>query len=122
LADGSRILFGKKSHTDAYFFLIFFYYGLQNGNKVGCDHLAVRYELTDSDLREIGEFTRENVLTWMESHKGVDWFDTLTWGPIHDFHAVCGDIDTPWGAEEGRSFWTTVTDKATLRYTTKWRS
>ena len=79
------------------------------------DHAAVRYELTDSDLREIDEFTRDNVLTWMESHKGVDWFDILTWGPIHDFHAVCGDIDIGWRAEEGRSFWTTVIDKARLR-------
>ena len=51
------------------------------------DHLAVRYELTDSDLREIGEFTRENVLTWMESHKGVDWFDTLACGGTPRFSA-----------------------------------
>ena len=55
------------------------------------DHAMFRHELSDSELREIGRFTRENVLRWMESHKGVDWFDILTWGPIHDFHAVCGD-------------------------------
>lgn len=56
-------------------------------------------ELTDSDLREIGEFTRENVLRWMESHNGADWWTTL---PLVDFHAVCGDIDIPWATEEAR--------------------
>ncbi len=63
---------------------------------VGGPGLMRRYELTDSDLREIGKFTRGNVLMWMESHRGVDWADVL---PIEDFHAVCGDIDIPWATE-----------------------
>ena len=77
-------------------------------------HLYVRYELTDSDLREIGQFTRGNVRTWMESHQGVDWFDILCWGPIHDFHAVCGDnsgrrdMDIPWAKEESKQLFQRV--------------
>lgn len=58
-----------------------------------------RYELTDNELREIGEFTRQNVLKWMEeneNHRGVDWVDKI---PVRDFHAVCGDIDIPWQNE-----------------------
>jgi hypothetical protein len=66
------------------------------------DHLLGRHELTNGELREIGEFTRGNVLRWMESHKGVDWIDILTWGPIDDFHAVCGDKEIPWAKKTAR--------------------
>lgn len=55
-----------------------------------------RYELTNGDLREIGKFTRGNLLMWMDSHHGVDWVDVL---PTEDFHAVCGDVDIPWVTE-----------------------
>lgn len=64
-----------------------------------------RRELTDSDLREIGKFTRGNVLTWMNSHQGVDWVDIH---PVWDFHAVVRDnsglrhMDIPWAKEEAR--------------------
>jgi hypothetical protein len=61
-----------------------------------------RYELTRSELREIGKFTRGNVLMWMESHRGPDWVGML---PVEDFHAVCGDIDIPWATEHGRMLW-----------------
>jgi hypothetical protein len=58
-----------------------------------------RPQLDKADLDCIGEFTRENVLTWMNSHRGPDWVGIL---PVEDFHAVCGDIDIPWATEEAR--------------------
>lgn len=58
----------------------------------------LQYEPTDSELRSIGEFTRENVVRWFESHTGPDWVGIL---PVEDFHAVCGDIDIPWATKEG---------------------
>jgi len=58
-------------------------------------HATTQYELSDSDLCGIGEFTRGNVLAWIEGQKGVDWIEVLTWGPIYDFHAVCCDVDIP---------------------------
>jgi len=70
-----------------------------------------RHELTNSDLRQIGEFTRENVSAWMESHKGPDWIGIL---PVKDFHVVCGDnsrlrdTDIPWATEKGRLCWDEV--------------
>lgn len=33
------------------------------------------FELTNSDLQSIGEFTRENVLKWTESHWRTNWVD-----------------------------------------------
>lgn len=82
--------------------------GSQERQYVPDDHLCTRYVLSESDVREIGKFTRGNVRTWMESHQGVDWFDILCWGPIHDFHAVCGDIDIPWDAEEAKQLFQRV--------------
>jgi hypothetical protein len=52
-----------------------------------------RRTLEDKDLLRIGEFTKENVLKWMNSHTGPGWVGVF---PIEDFHAVCGDIDIPW--------------------------
>jgi len=63
------------------------------------------YELTASELCEIGEFTRENIVKWFESHRGPDWVGVL---PVEDFHAVCGDIDIPWATETACLKWTTV--------------
>jgi hypothetical protein len=62
-----------------------------------------RRGLTNSDLRQIGKFTRENVLAWMERQRSTDWVGTL---PVEDFHAVCGDMDIPWATEEAKLFWT----------------
>jgi hypothetical protein len=31
-----------------------------------------RHEMNNDDLRFIGEFTRDNVLRWMNSHRGPD--------------------------------------------------
>lgn len=60
-----------------------------------------RCELHSSDLCFIGEFTRENVLRWMENYN----FEVGVYGQ-EDFHAVCGDIDIPWATEKARLCWT----------------
>ena len=52
-----------------------------------------RYNLSDGELRDIGDFTRENVLKWLESRKGISWIGCL---PLEDFHAACGDTEIPW--------------------------
>jgi hypothetical protein len=53
--------------------------------------------LEDEDLKEIGEFTRQNIEKWLENFGGLGW--ELLY-PIRDFHAVCDDIDIPWATEE----------------------
>jgi hypothetical protein len=64
--------------------------------------MGPRKELTDSDLREIGEFTRENVSRWVDRH-----VNPLTYeGDVCvDFHAVCGDPDIPWADENAKVTW-----------------
>src|SRR5690242_4519151 len=73
-----------------------------------------RFDLTDSDLREIGNFTRENIVSWLNrGFSGFKWeagclknrfFEFHVYG-IQDFHAVCGDIDIPWASEESKKSW-----------------
>jgi hypothetical protein len=71
-------------------------------------------ELTESDLRSIGEFTRENVRKWVEGHYhtgvgGSRSWDDYEWNGVvpgaRDFHAVCGDIDIPWADEASKETW-----------------
>jgi hypothetical protein len=76
------------------------------------------FELTNSDLQSIGEFTRENVLKWTESHWHTNWVDGVrvssSWSdpiwvgllPVEDFHAICGDVDIPWTTEAAKLIWT----------------
>jgi hypothetical protein len=66
------------------------------------DVVLFQHELTSDEIREIGKFTRSNVLKWMQSQRGIEWVDKL---PIQDFHAVCGDIDIPWATEKARREW-----------------
>ena len=54
---------------------------------------AYIYDLSDYDLENIGEFTRENVDDWLGTHAG-------DFSSIQDFHAVCGDVEIPWQSEE----------------------
>lgn len=58
-------------------------------------------ELTPEDLKEIGEFTRENVHKWLNSptHTGPEWIEII---PEDDFHAVCGEIDIAWATDKAR--------------------
>jgi hypothetical protein len=57
-----------------------------------------RHELSKADLCFIGEFTRENISSWLD--RG-NTFEVGVYG-YEDFHAVCGDIDIPWATEEAR--------------------
>jgi len=54
---------------------------------------AYKYDLSDYDLENIGEFTRENIDAWLGTHAG-------DFSSIADFHAVCGDTEIPWANEE----------------------
>jgi hypothetical protein len=56
-----------------------------------------RSNLTQSDLRLIGDFSRWRVAQWL--------YNQSPEGGTDDFHAVCGDIDIPWDTEEARSVW-----------------
>jgi len=55
---------------------------------------AYEYPLTNYDIENIGEFTRDNVERWMRSHTGDFQF-------ITDFYATVGDAEIPWATEEG---------------------
>jgi len=50
---------------------------------------TAHHVLTDSNLREIGELTRENILAWLEEQTGPEWIGIL---PAERFY-VCGDGD-----------------------------
>jgi hypothetical protein len=54
---------------------------------------AQRIDLTASDIKNIGEPTRENVEQWLDTHTGD--FHSIT-----DFRAVIGEMDLPWSNEE----------------------
>jgi hypothetical protein len=63
---------------------------------------TTRCELHPFDLWAIGEFTRENIVSWLERGNCLDG-----WAGMYgykDFHAVCGDIDIPWATEEAGRF------------------
>jgi hypothetical protein len=58
---------------------------------------SYRRELHPFDLWAIGEFTQENISSWLKRGHCLDG-----WVGIYgceDFHAVCGDIDIPWATE-----------------------
>ena len=54
---------------------------------------AMDYPLSDYDLENIGEFTRENVEAWLCTHSG-------DFQSVEDFCAVCGDTVLDWKSEE----------------------
>jgi len=56
-------------------------------------------ELSENDLREIGDFTRENVGRWLDKHVNPITWEGDCW---IDFHAVYGDTVLPWATEEGK--------------------
>jgi hypothetical protein len=55
-----------------------------------------RRELSNSDLHNIGEFTTENILSWLKTLRYTDPINDTS--KVQDFHAVCGDIDIRWTA------------------------
>ena len=69
---------------------------------IGSYAMGPRRELTESDLREIGEFTRLNVGNWLDRH-----VNPITWEGDYwvDFHAVCGEVEIPWDTEAAKIAW-----------------
>jgi hypothetical protein len=63
--------------------------------------VVYRQELTNSDLSAIGEFTKENILRWIEYHLGNALIGIL---PVEDFHAVSGDVDLPWATKRNENY------------------
>jgi len=58
--------------------------------------------LNNTELREIGEFTRENILKWRPTLT----IDSISGESVvvKDFHAVCGDKEIPWAKEESKQY------------------
>lgn len=54
---------------------------------------GTRLELSDYDLENIGEFTRENVEDWLGTNSG-------DFSSVKDFAAVCGETVIAWQSEE----------------------
>src|SRR5690348_11532676 len=54
---------------------------------------SMRIKLSDYDLENIGEFTRENVEQWLCTHAG-------DFQAVKDFRAECGELEIPWSTEE----------------------
>jgi hypothetical protein len=70
---------------------------------IGNSWCSWRHDLSNSDLRNIGEFTTENILTWLKNSKQpFDNGDPLRNSSITlvEFHAVCGDKDLRWETTE----------------------
>src|SRR5207302_1041635 len=72
---------------------------------IGNSWCSWRHDLSYSDLRNIGEFTTENILRWLKTSKQP--FDHSGFDPLRDpsvtlveFHAVCGDKDLRWETTE----------------------
>jgi hypothetical protein len=72
---------------------------------IGNSWCSWRHELSDSDLRNIGEFTTEKILRWLKTSKQP--FDRCGFDPLKDssltpveFHAVWGDKDLRWETTE----------------------
>jgi hypothetical protein len=63
------------------------------------EHTLDKRELRKHNLWAIGEFTRENIASWL--NRGP-WFELDIYGWV-DFHAVCGDIDIPWATEKAKN-------------------
>ena len=60
------------------------------------------YQLTQYDMENIGEPTRENVETWLSTHAG--YFQS-----IKDFHALVGETEIPWKDEENEFLFNSIT-------------
>jgi hypothetical protein len=68
---------------------------------------AGRYVMSDWEVHELGEFTRERITWWFERFRNQGY---MFW-PIQDLHAVCGDMDIPWATEEGKRIWDMVPNR-----------
>jgi hypothetical protein len=70
---------------------------------IGNSWCSWRHDLSDNDLRNIGEFTTENILRWIKNpqyhNHGPEPLMNFE-GTLVDFHAVCGDKDLRWETTE----------------------
>lgn len=65
---------------------------------------SIHKDLSDYDLGNIGEFTRENMEDWLTSHAG-DFQEVI------DFMAVCGKEEIPWSSEDNEmTYLDTISD------------
>ena len=55
---------------------------------------ALKINLSDYDIRNIGEPTRDNIEQWLACNAG-------DFSSIDDFHAIVGETEIPWATEEG---------------------
>ena len=55
------------------------------------------YDLTKSDVENIGELTRENIAKWLDSHSG-------DFQGIVDFQADIGDFFSDWANDDSEDF------------------
>lgn len=54
---------------------------------------AHTYLLSDANLEDIGDFTRENIQKWCDKRASDFQF-------VDDFSAVCGAIEVPWSSQD----------------------
>ena len=54
---------------------------------------TMEYKLSPYDIANIGEFTRENVESWVDKNAG-------DFSSIIDFYATIGDKEIPWASKE----------------------
>jgi hypothetical protein len=70
------------------------------------------FELSKEELREIGDFTRENILKWADTAEhDITWVEIQT---LRDFRAVYGDLEIPWATEEAKQEWDAAKKARTL--------
>ena len=70
---------------------------------IGNSWCSWRHDLSDGDLRNIGEFTTHNILRWLNTSKQpFEGFDPLRDSSLTlvEFHAVYGDKDLRWETTE----------------------
>jgi hypothetical protein len=62
------------------------------------------FQLSDSELKEIGDFTRDNISNWLAIHAG-------DFRVISDFCAVCGSEELNWVKEDSENKWLGMYDE-----------
>ena len=60
--------------------------------------MATTYNLIPYGLENLGEFTRDNVQKWLDTHAGD--FQVIT-----DFSASLAEVEIPFATEEGELAW-----------------
>jgi hypothetical protein len=67
--------------------------------EIGNSFAHWRRELSGFDLRNIGEFTTENILKWLPTLR-YNFEAVQDTSRVVEFHAVCGDKDIHWTTTE----------------------